>query len=153
MESYQKLHKDCSRTIEQDAPIGNSKQHTNSKRKLKQQMIKRRHLSLEDHSSWYQMIGACYHPIWQMLVELRKLNGLLTDKALTCRSRLPWRWRMSMEGEWFSQLTWKMKVEAKLVYPGEEVDKSDKLAQEFGSNFTLWLILQLHEPRPLIYSI
>ena len=25
------------RTIEQDAPIGNSKQHTNSKRKLKQQ--------------------------------------------------------------------------------------------------------------------
>jgi len=42
-----------------------------------------------------------------------------------------------MEGEWFSQLTWKMKVEAKLVYPGEEVDKSDKLAQEFGSNFTL----------------
>jgi len=35
MESYQKLHKDCSRSIEQDAPIGNSKQHTNSKQKLK----------------------------------------------------------------------------------------------------------------------
>ena len=35
MESYQKLHKDCSRTIEQDAPIGISKQHTNSKQKLK----------------------------------------------------------------------------------------------------------------------
>jgi len=35
MESYQKLHKDCSRTIEQDAPIGFSKQHTNSKQKLK----------------------------------------------------------------------------------------------------------------------
>jgi len=29
------LHKDCSRTIEQDAPIGISKQHTNSKQKLK----------------------------------------------------------------------------------------------------------------------
>jgi len=35
MESYKKLHKDCSRTIQQDAPIGNSKQHTNSKQKLK----------------------------------------------------------------------------------------------------------------------
>jgi len=35
MESYKKLHKDCSRTIEQDAPIGNSKQHTNSNQKLK----------------------------------------------------------------------------------------------------------------------
>ena len=35
MESYQKLHKDCSRSIEQDAPIGISKQHTNSKQKLK----------------------------------------------------------------------------------------------------------------------
>jgi len=35
MESYQKLHKDCSRTIEQDASIGISKQHTNSKQKLK----------------------------------------------------------------------------------------------------------------------
>ena len=35
MESYQKLHKDCSRTIEQDAPIGISKQHTNSNQKLK----------------------------------------------------------------------------------------------------------------------
>ena len=35
MESYQKLHKDCSRTIEQNAPIGISKQHTNSKQKLK----------------------------------------------------------------------------------------------------------------------
>ena len=35
MESYQKLQKDCSRTIEQDAPIGISKQHTNSKQKLK----------------------------------------------------------------------------------------------------------------------
>ena len=35
MESYQKLHKDCSRTIEQDAPIGISKQHTNLKQKLK----------------------------------------------------------------------------------------------------------------------
>jgi len=40
MESYQKLHKDCSRTIEQDAPIGNSKQHTNSKKKLKKQQDK-----------------------------------------------------------------------------------------------------------------
>ena len=30
-----KLHKDCSRTIEQDAPIGISKLHTNSKQKLK----------------------------------------------------------------------------------------------------------------------
>jgi len=37
MDSYTKLHKDCSRTIEQDAPIGISKQHTNSKRKLKKQ--------------------------------------------------------------------------------------------------------------------
>ena len=37
MESYQKLHKDCSRTIEQDAPIGISKQHTNSKQKIKKQ--------------------------------------------------------------------------------------------------------------------
>jgi len=35
MESYTKLHKDWLRTIEQDAPIGISKQHTNSKRKLK----------------------------------------------------------------------------------------------------------------------
>ena len=35
MESYQKLHKDFSRRIEQDAPIGISKQHTNSKQKLK----------------------------------------------------------------------------------------------------------------------
>ena len=35
MESYQKLHKNCSRSIEQDAPIGISKQHTNSKQKLK----------------------------------------------------------------------------------------------------------------------
>ena len=35
MESYQKLHKDCLRTIEQDAPIGISKQHTNSNQKLK----------------------------------------------------------------------------------------------------------------------
>ena len=35
MESYQKLNKDCSRSIEQDAPIGISKQHTNSKQKLK----------------------------------------------------------------------------------------------------------------------
>jgi len=35
MESYQKLHKDCSRTIEQDAPIGISKQHTKSKKKIK----------------------------------------------------------------------------------------------------------------------
>ena len=35
MESYQKLHKDCWRTIEQDAPIGISIQHTNSKQKLK----------------------------------------------------------------------------------------------------------------------
>jgi len=35
MQSYTKLHKDCSRTIEQDAPIGIFKQHTNSKRKLK----------------------------------------------------------------------------------------------------------------------
>jgi len=37
MESYTKLHKDCSRTIEQDGPIEISKQHTNSKRKLKKQ--------------------------------------------------------------------------------------------------------------------
>jgi len=29
------LHKDCSRTIEQDAPIGISKQHTKSKQKIK----------------------------------------------------------------------------------------------------------------------
>jgi len=28
MESYTKLHTDCSRTIEQDASIGISKQHT-----------------------------------------------------------------------------------------------------------------------------
>ena len=37
MESYQKLHKDCSRTIEQDAPIEIFKQHTNSRQKLKKQ--------------------------------------------------------------------------------------------------------------------
>jgi len=37
MKSYTKLQKDCSRTNEQDAPIGNSKQHTNSKIKLKKQ--------------------------------------------------------------------------------------------------------------------
>jgi len=40
MESYQKLHKDCSRTIEQNVPIGISKQHTNSKQKLKKQQDK-----------------------------------------------------------------------------------------------------------------
>jgi len=48
-----------------------------------------------------------------------------------------------MECERFGQLTWKVKVlKTKLAYPREEVDKSDKLAQEFGSNFTLSLILQ-----------
>jgi len=40
MESYQKLHKDCSRTIEQDAPIGIFKQHTNLKKKIKKQQDK-----------------------------------------------------------------------------------------------------------------
>jgi len=37
MESYTKLHTDCSRTIEQDAPIGISKQNTKSVWKIKKQ--------------------------------------------------------------------------------------------------------------------
>ena len=35
MESYQKLHKDCSRTIEQDAPIGKFQTAHQFKTKIK----------------------------------------------------------------------------------------------------------------------
>ena len=58
-------------------------------------------------------------------------------------------------GRWVVRPThfgrWRLKT--KIAYPREEVEKSDKLAHEFGSNFTLWLILQLHEPSPLIYIV
>jgi len=50
---------------------------------------------------------------------------------------------LEMRGSTSSLGRWRLKT--KLAYPKEEVDKSDKLAQKFGNNFTLWLILFLHE--------
>ena len=58
-------------------------------------------------------------------------------------------WKVS--GSTNSLGRWRLKT--KVTYPKEEVNKSDKLAQEFNSNFTIWLILQLHESSPLIYSM
>ena len=111
-----------------------------------------KHLSLEDHGSRYNLIGACFHLIGFFAGVCGSFHGLLTNKALTWRSLLPWRCRRSKEVRDSANSLGRWRLKTKLAYPREEVDKSDKLAQKFGSNFTLWLILILHEVGSSFYS-